>query len=54
MRMSAEEVKKYWQDYCDRHDLDERVIGQGNAKIEKDREYWADQTMQQLLDSLPG
>ena len=53
MMMSAEEVKQYWLDYCERHHLGEQVIALGCAKIEKDPEYWADQTMHQLLDSLP-
>jgi hypothetical protein len=52
MMMSAEEVKKYWEDFCERHDLSAEVIAKGNARIDKDPEYWADQTMQSLLESL--
>jgi hypothetical protein len=52
MMMTAEEVKQYWRDFCERHDLGAEVIAEGEAKIEKDPEYWADQTMQALLDSL--
>lgn len=52
MMMTAEEVKQYWRDFCERHDLGAEVIAKGEAKIEKDPEYWADQTTQALLDSL--
>ena len=52
MLMTAEEVKQYWQDFCERHDLGAEVIARGNAKIEADPEHWADQTMQSLLESL--
>lgn len=52
MMMTAEEVKKYWQDFCERHGLGAEVIAKGNAEIETDPEHWADQTMQNLLDSL--
>lgn len=52
MMMTAEEVKQYWRDFCERHDLGAEVIAEGEAKIEKDPEYWADRTMQALLDSL--
>lgn len=54
MMMDADEVKQYWHDFCERHDLSAAVVAMGDAKIEKDPEHWADQTMQQLLDSLPG
>jgi hypothetical protein len=52
MMMSAEEVKEYWEDFCERHDLRAEVVAKGNAEIDKDPEHWADQTMQSLLESL--
>ena len=52
MMMTAEEVKQFWQEFCERHDLGADVIARGNAKIDKDPEYWADRTMRELLESL--
>ena len=52
MMMTAAEVKQYWQDFCERHDLGAEVVAKGDAEIDKDPEHWADQTMQSLLESL--
>ena len=49
MEMSAEEVKQFWRGWCERRKLGKNVIAKGEAIIEKDPEYWADQTMDQLL-----
>lgn len=52
--MSAEEVKQFWRDYCTRRKIDAQTIARGEAKINEDPDYWADQTMQDLLDLLNG
>lgn len=52
MHMSAEEVKAFWREFCERHELSADVVAQGEAKIEADPEYWADQTMWRLRDAL--
>jgi len=52
MEMSAEEVKQFWRGYCQRRKIGAEVIARGEAVIDKDPEYWADQTMVRLLDSL--
>ena len=50
--MTAEEVKAFWQGFCERRGIGADVISRGNAKIDEDPEHWADQTMATLLDSL--
>ena len=50
--MSAEEVKEFWHGFCERRGLDEATRARGDAKIESDPEYWADQTMIRLLDAI--
>ena len=49
MEMSAKEVKDFWRGYCERRKLSKDIIAKGEAKIDEDPEYWADQTMDQLL-----
>lgn len=49
MDMSADEVKKFWRDYCTRRDIDAEIIARGEARIDTDPDYWADQEMQELL-----
>ena len=48
--MSAEEVKQFWHGFCERKGVDKATIARGDAKIEQDPEYWADQTMVRLLE----
>jgi hypothetical protein len=50
--MSVDEVKEFWHGFCERKGIDEATRARGDAKIERDPEYWADQTMMQLLDSV--
>ena len=50
--MSAEEVKEFWHGFCERRGIDEATRARGDAKIERDPEYWADQTMIRLLDAV--
>jgi hypothetical protein len=49
MHMSAEEVKQFWRGYCERRKVDKDLVKKGESEIEKDPEFWADQTMDQLL-----
>ncbi len=50
MDMTAEEIRQFWRGYCERRGLGKDVIAKGEAKIGENPEYWADQTMDQLLD----
>ena len=52
MDMSAEEVKQFWRGFCERRGLGKDVVARGEAKIDEDPEYWADQTMARLLDQI--
>jgi hypothetical protein len=52
MEMSAEEVKQFWRGFCQRRKISAEVIARGEAVIDKDPDYWADQTMSDLLESL--
>ena len=54
MDMSAEEIRQFWHGFCQRRKIAPDVIAQGDAIIDKDPEYWADQTMGDLLDSITG
>ena len=48
--MSAEEVKQFWHGFCERKGIDPATRARGDAKIDEDPDYWADQTMMRLLD----
>jgi hypothetical protein len=50
--ISADEIKQFWHDFCERRDVDAATRARGDAKIEADPEYWADQTMFRLLDAV--
>jgi hypothetical protein len=52
MEMSAEEVKQFWRGFCQRRKISPELVARGEALIEKDPDYWADQTMSDLLESL--
>ena len=54
MEMSAEEIKQFWRGYCERRKISAELVTRGEAEIAKDPEYWADQTMGDLLDKLSG
>ena len=49
MDMSAEEIKQFWRGYCERRKVAKEIIAKGEKKIEEDPEFWADQTMDELL-----
>jgi hypothetical protein len=50
MDMTAEEIRQFWRGYCERRGLGKDVIAKGEAKIDEDPQYWADQTMDRLLE----
>jgi hypothetical protein len=50
--MTAEEIKQFWHDFCERKGVDAATRARGDAKIEQDPEHWADQTMVRLLDAV--
>jgi hypothetical protein len=50
--ISAAEIKEFWHDFCERKGVDAATRARGDAKIENDPEYWADQTMPKLLDAV--
>ena len=50
--ISAEEIKQFWHDFCERRGIDAATRARGDAKIEQDPEHWADQTMPRLLDAV--
>ena len=52
IEMSAEEVKQFWRGWCERHKVAAELVRRGEAVIEADPEYWADQTMDELLKRL--
>lgn len=52
--MSADEVKEFWHGFCERKGVDDATRARGDAKIERDPGYWADQTMVRLLELLSG
>jgi hypothetical protein len=49
MDMSAEEIKQFWRGYCQRRKVAKEVVAKGEKKIDEDPEFWADQTMDELL-----
>jgi hypothetical protein len=50
--MSVEEIKQFWHDFCERKGIDAATRARGDTRIEKDPDYWADQTMLRLLDEV--
>ena len=52
MELSADEVKEYWHDYCQRKNVSAELIARGDRQIEADPEHWADHTMAELHKSL--
>jgi hypothetical protein len=49
MDMSAEEIKQFWRGYCERRKVAKDVVAKGEKKIDEDPQFWADQTMDELL-----
>lgn len=50
--MSSDEVKQFWHGFCERKKIDAATQARGDAKIDEDPEYWADQTMLKLLEAV--
>ncbi len=50
--MTADEVKQFWHGFCDRKNISAAVRARGDAKIDEDPDYWADQTMLKLLEAI--
>jgi hypothetical protein len=50
--MTADEVKQFWHGFCERKRVDPVIRARGDAKIEEDPDYWADQTMFKLLEAV--
>ncbi|HWI37458.1 MAG TPA: hypothetical protein VNU64_13475 [Burkholderiales bacterium] len=50
--MTADEVKQFWHGFCERKKVDPKIRARGDAKIDEDPDYWADQTMMKLLEAV--
>ncbi len=50
--MTAEEVKQFWHGFCDRRMVAAAPRARGDAKIDENPDYWADQTMMRLLEAV--
>jgi hypothetical protein len=50
--MTVDEVKEFWHGFCERKGIDPATRARGDERIERDPEYWADQTMMRLLDAV--
>jgi len=50
--ISADEVKEYWHDFCDRKGVLATARTAGDRMIEEDPERWADHTMAELLEAV--
>ena len=47
--ISADEIKDFWHDYCDRQGVPDALRTEGVKLIGQDPEHWADQTMPDLF-----
>ena len=52
--MSAEEIKQFWHGFCERQRIKPDVRAEGDRRIEADPDFWADQTMWQLVEAISG
>jgi hypothetical protein len=52
--MSAEEIKQFWHGFCERQRIKSDVRAEGDRRIEADPDFWADQTMWQLVEAISG
>jgi hypothetical protein len=52
--MSADEVKQFWHGFCERKNVPAAIRARGDAKIDENPDYWADQTMPKLLEAVSG
>lgn len=54
MHISAEEIKEFWRGYCERRNIPKDVVAKGEAEIDRNPEYWADRTMDELQRLVAG
>jgi hypothetical protein len=52
--MSADEIKQFWHGFCERQKIKPDVRAEGDRRIEADPDFWADQTMWQLVEAISG
>lgn len=52
--ISADEIKQFWHGFCERQKIKPDVRAEGDRRIEADPEFWADQTMWQLVEAISG
>ncbi len=50
--VSAEEIKEFWRDFCERKGVTESARAEGDRRIDEDPEYWSDHTMFDLLEAV--
>ncbi len=50
--VSAEEIKEFWHDFCERQGVVATARAAGEKRIDEDPEYWADHTMWDLLEAV--
>jgi len=50
--ISVDEIKEHWHGFCERRGVLPAARDAGDRKIEEDPEYWADQTMADLLEAI--
>lgn len=50
--VSAEEIKEFWYDFCERKGVVEAARAAGEKRIDEDPDFWADHTMFELLDAV--
>ena len=50
--MSVEEIKEFWHGFCERQGVSEAARMEGDKRIAEDPEFWADQTMWDLLERI--
>lgn len=50
--VTPEEVKDFWHGFCARRRIDEETRALGELAIDIDPDFWADQTMPRLLQTV--
>lgn len=48
--MSADELKAFWHDFCQRQEIEEEIRNAGDELIAEDPEFWSDRSLWQLHD----
>ena len=52
--IGADEIKQFWHGFCERQKVKPEVRAEGDRRIDADPEFWADQTMWQLVEAISG